>query len=510
MRLIEALNYSPAELGFGTSGLRGLVTDMTDLECYINTSGFIRFLKSTSSLKAGEKIYVAGDLRDSTPRISAAVIRAITDEGLEPVYCGLIPTPALAYYAAQKDSACIMVTGSHIPADRNGIKFYKTNGEVLKEDEQAIKKNVTERRQQIYEASLEDSSFNASGALNMLPELPQIDVGAEAIFMQRFTQFGEVLKGKHIVVYQHSAVGRDFLVELLQKLGAKVTPVGRSDTFISIDTENVTPQNKGYFRSLAEQYPDNFAIVSTDGDSDRPFVIDERGEFHRGDIVGCVVAKELGADAAAVPISCNDAGAKYLEENGIKAVYTKIGSPYVISGMKKSADANTVVGWEVNGGFMMGSEATLHGVNLKPLPTRDAILPIVAVLTMAVENSKKVSEIFEVLPKRYTGAALLDNVDEQAIVRIRDLPQDQAAAEAIIERELKSRELGEPINVNRLDGLRVTFSSGNVIHIRPSGNAPQLRIYTNTDSQDYADSLAAQAVAPGGLLERFVNSIANN
>jgi phosphomannomutase len=79
--LLESLSYRPNELTFGTSGLRGLVTDMTDLECYINARGFLRSLAAEQGLESGSKVYVAGDLRDSTPRIMRAVATAVKDEG---------------------------------------------------------------------------------------------------------------------------------------------------------------------------------------------------------------------------------------------------------------------------------------------------------------------------------------------------------------------------------------------------------------------------------------------
>src|SRR6266496_2901749 len=127
--LHDSLGYEPAELKFGTSGLRGLVTDMTDLECYINTAGFLAFLAAGGEIQSGVPIYVAGDLRDSTPRIIAVVTQAILDGGYRPVNSGQIPTPAIAFYALEQKAPCIVVTGSHIPAERNGIKFYKSAGE---------------------------------------------------------------------------------------------------------------------------------------------------------------------------------------------------------------------------------------------------------------------------------------------------------------------------------------------------------------------------------------------
>src|SRR5437763_2973747 len=120
MKLIEALSYQPITLAFGTSGLRGLIIDMTDLECYVNTAGFLQFLKEENGLKKGEAVYIAGDLRDSTPRITRAVAAAIADGGYKVINCGKIPVPALAYYALQANAPAVMITGSHIPADRNG------------------------------------------------------------------------------------------------------------------------------------------------------------------------------------------------------------------------------------------------------------------------------------------------------------------------------------------------------------------------------------------------------
>ena len=78
---------------------------------------------------------MAGDLRDSTERLLKATARAILDAGYQVDYLGKIPTPALSYYALQKGVASFMVTGSHIPADRNGQKANRCDGEVVKSDE---------------------------------------------------------------------------------------------------------------------------------------------------------------------------------------------------------------------------------------------------------------------------------------------------------------------------------------------------------------------------------------
>lgn len=505
--LRESLSYTPIELAFGTSGLRGLVTDMTDLECYINTAGFLEFLKEVDGITEDSTIYLAGDLRDSTPRITRVMVAAINDAGMKVGYAGLVPTPAIAYYARLHDAPCIMVTGSHIPADRNGIKFYKTAGEILKADEGGIKSQVAKTRAEIYAQTTEDSLFTASGSHKNLPALPAINPQAAELYKKRYTDVfaADSLAGTKIVMYQHSAVGRDSIVEILEALGAKVTPIGRSDVFIPIDTENVTSKEDALFHTFAQQHPDAFAIVSTDGDSDRPFVIDETGKFHRGDVLGLVCAEFLGAPFAAVPISANDAVDVFCKEKGIELVHTRIGSPYVVVAME-GTDKKPAVGWEVNGGFLTGQDIATHTGTLSSLPTRDALLPILAALLTAKESSCKVSDVFANLPKRYTGSGLVDAVAEDKMATVRTLDKNPDRAQTLADAAFAGSSLGGS-KLDTTDGLRLVFESGDVVHLRASGNAPQVRVYTNCDSQERADKLVADALARNGYIEKLLNQL---
>ena len=64
--------------------------------------------------------------------------RSVQSLGVGAIDCGVVPTPALALEAARRGVAAIMVTGSHIPFDRNGLKFYRADGEITKADEAGI------------------------------------------------------------------------------------------------------------------------------------------------------------------------------------------------------------------------------------------------------------------------------------------------------------------------------------------------------------------------------------
>jgi phosphomannomutase len=62
----------------------------------------------------------------------------------------------------------------------------------------------------------------------------------------------------------------------------------------------------------------------------------------------------------------------------------------------------------------------------------------------------------------------------------------------------------EIARINVLDGLRAYFRNGDIAHIRPSGNAPQLRIYANSNSQARADEIVELTVRePDGILRQL-------
>ncbi len=549
--LLSHLSYVPRELSFGTSGLRGLARDMTDLEIYINVRGYLDHVRTSGGLFPGETIAIARDLREvdpttgrsSSPRIARAVVQAIRDTGPFRVEnCGTVPTPALAFYSLSRRAVGIMVTGSHIPADRNGVKFYKKDGEVLKSDEAGILAAVGLVRAREYGKRAGETLFDEQGMLKAAPPLDPPDPAAEEEYLARYLGLLErPLLGERLVCYQHSAVGRDLLVRLLEGLGATVIPVGRSDHFVPVDTEEVTDEDQARYRGMAAAHrPD--AIVSTDGDGDRPLVIDETGVFHRGDALGILTAEFLGARFCAVPISTTDAvdrwaAGRLAAGEQVTLKHTAIGSPHVIRAMNEAiARGETgVVAWEANGGFLLGTDFQLNGGTLSALPTRDAVLPILAVLLMKRARDCSLSQLFATLPARATQAGLIDDfpMDRSRAVLSRLLPTDRGilqadfradgtvmvsgadggvgilAGEDPIARDLRERRaalwdllarasnvlagllegLGEIAEINYLDGVRAHFASGDVIHLRPSGNAPQMRVYSISDTRARADAL---------------------
>ena len=455
---------------FGTSGARGLVADMTAEICYAYTAAFLQVIDPSAKGAAGGRVALGMDLRPSSPDIARACVAAIRQSGLQADFCGVLPTPALAYYAQEQGIPAIMVTGSHIPFDRNGIKFYRASGEITKADEIGIA----------------SATVSLPGELQLLP-LPEVNSQARGLYIERYLNFfpRNVLAGMRLGFYEHSSVARDLLHELLRGLGAEVISLGRTDQFVPIDTEAVAEADIQQARRWAAEHGFD-AILSTDGDADRPLLGDESGNYLRGDVVGILCAQTLGADAVATPVSSNTA----LEKCGAFAqvARTRIGSPYVIEGMEKliHGGARHVVGFEANGGFLVGSTLEKNGHALHPLPTRDAVLPIIALLVLARERGVPVSQLPASLPPRFTAS---DRIQNFATEKSRQLIQRLASAEAALRDFLAPLSL-TPAGTDQTDGLRITLTNGEIVHLRPSGNAPELRCYAEAESQARAGELA--------------------
>jgi len=467
---------------FGTSGARGLVEDMSDEVCYAYTLAFIQHLQYINDLHQNSNIAIAGDFRSSTPKILAAVAMAIRDSGHTLVYCGLIPTPAVACYAISQHIPCMMVTGSHIPDDRNGIKFYKSTGEILKDDEQSMCAQTIQ---------IAHGCFDNNGNTRTPFTLPTAISDAHSMFVQRYIDFfpNNCFQGKTVAVYEHSTVARDMLGEIFEGLGAKVIRLGRSEHFLPVDTEAIRPEDVQLAKQWADEY-DIDCIVSADGDGDRPLISDEFGNWLRGDVAGILCAKYLHAQSIATPVSCNSA----VEKSGwFKHIArTRIGSPFVIEAMNNALQQghSHVVGYEANGGFLTASDICMEDRNLTALPTRDAIIVPLTILLMASQRDISISELLQTLPQRFTASGRLKNfpteLSEEKLSPLKTASPEQniAAANALF-----SDMFGTIHHIDNTDGVRITFDSEEVVHLRPSGNAPELRCYNEADSNERAETM---------------------
>ncbi|HIF9133592.1 TPA: phosphomannomutase [Photobacterium damselae] len=460
--LLSSKVINESSIQFGTSGARGLVAQFTANVCAAFSHAFISCMQTEFNFK---QVAIAIDNRPSSPAMAQACAEAVQQLGLEVIYYGVVPTPALAYVSMQNNIPCIMVTGSHIPFDRNGLKFYRPDGEISKADEQAI--------------------LNATAEFEAITALPELTINNEAAiqYIERYTSLfdSQILEGKRIGIYEHSSAGRDLYAPMFEALGAEVIALERSDEFVPIDTEAVSEADKQKAKRWSKEYHLDF-IFSTDGDGDRPLVADENGDWLRGDILGLLCADAMNIEALAVPVSCNTAIESCERFNHVTR--TKIGSPYVIAEFDElSKNYQSVAGFEANGGFLLGSDILVNTQLIKALPTRDAMLPALMLLMKAKDIL--ISELVSSLPQRFTYSDRIQNFSAEKSLEV--INKAKETPYILLDSNLIKDDY--VLTTDLTDGLRVTFSSGDIIHLRPSGNAPEIRCYSESSSMDTAESI---------------------
>ena len=389
--------------------------------------------------------------------------------------CGPLPTPALAYAAMSRGLASVMVTGSHIPAERNGLKFYLASGEITKSDEDAISRHAM--------------SLSGAGSVQAPPQAMANDKSGRS-FLSRIIGClpARPLSGLSVGVYEHSTVARDLLVLMLEELGAKVIRLGRSGTFIALDTEAIEDNVSEALRRWASEHHLD-AIVSADGDGDRPLIADEQGNVLRGDVIGMLTAQYVGAGAIVTPVTSNSGIEQAI---GKPVIRTRVGSPYVIAGMEETQHKgySGVIGFEANGGVLVGDDMPLGAAILTALPTRDAFLPVASVLCHAAQAKHSLAQIVKDLALPMTAATKIEDLPEAALQDlISALKRDNRNITLLLQ------PLGEVANVDKTDGIRARLTNGRIVFFRPSGNEPALRCYVEAESDAEARKLLSGAVS---------------
>jgi len=294
--------------------------------------------------------------------------------------------------------------------------------------------------------------------------------------------------------YQHSSVARDHLTHLLEHLGARVTPLDRCDHFVALDTESISEEDKlrAKYWIKAGKFD---ALISTDGDGDRPLLGDEKGNWIRGDILGLLTAKSLKAKHLVTPINAN---ADINETRFIQVLKTKIGSPFVIEGLEKikqEVNQHQAVGFEANGGFLLASNWEVNGKTLVQLATRDSYLPLLSALFQCANSGQPISHRVNHLVSRYTASNS---------TKTRSSELNQAFIETISQSKKLQKQLIQALypakddiilnKVNRLDGFRMTLSNQDIIHIRASGNSPELRCYAESQLTQLSENLVTNTL----------------
>ena len=431
---------------FGTSGIRGSAEDLfTSQFCFDIGRTFAVFLDSNNQLGP---VAVGMDPRGSSPYILEALEQGLSFEGREIVDQGTVPVPALNWILKVTSYAgSIMVTGSHISANLNGLKFFAFKEEILKEHEEEISK--------IYEKIKNEEKFRKRKI-----ELKEENRAHEA--------YQEMLIGladqpypdwKMVVVDPGNGGQADTMPQVLSRLGIKILEINASlqGEFIARDTE--TEGVLANLQKLVKQKKADMGIAY-DYDGDRVIFIDEKGNFIPGDYTGALIAKHGDTQKVITPINAS----QVVEYLGKPVFRTKVGSPYVVEAMKKN---EATFGFEANGG----------GISEEIMMSRDGGSTTIKVLNILKNHGGSLSALIKTLPRFH-------------LYRIKvDCPRE---LNQVIMKEAKKEFKG--IRLEEIDGLKIWLNQNSWILFRPSSNAPEFRVFVEAEESKEAKSLAEKGI----------------
>jgi phosphomannomutase / phosphoglucomutase len=430
---------------FGTSGIRGdPETLFTKQFCFDISKAFVDFLNKS---KLDGPICVGYDPRASSPKLFEAIVDGLSYAGREILDQGVCPTPALNWYL--KTSICagaIMITGSHITGNLNGLKFFAFKDEILKVHEAEIEAIYSEIKEKTAYAPSQESVIQENKAASDY---------AEMLINLALIPYKKI----KIVIDCQNGCQSEVMPGVLSRLGFEVVTINcdLQGEFKGQDTET-----QGATQELQNAVVQNKADmgIAYDFDGDRAVFVDELGHFIPGDYSGTLLARDLEGEKIITTFTTS----QVIDKIKKTIIRTKPGSPYVAAGIK---DNDAVFGFEPNGGCFFPDV----------MLSRDGGATTIKFLNIFNKQNLSLSGFVATLPKYYLYKTKVD------------CPFDKS--EMIIG-EAKKQIKG--VKVEELDGVKIWPTNDSWILFRSSKNAPEFRVFAESPSEIDSENLAKSGI----------------
>ncbi|MBO8161591.1 MAG: phosphoglucosamine mutase [Thermosipho sp. (in: Bacteria)] len=408
---------------FGTDGIRGVVNEFLTPEIAFRLGNAVGKI-------VGGKVFVAKDTRISGDMLEAALIAGLTSSGSDVYKCGIMPTPALALITKLEESAGIMISASHNPPEYNGLKVIFRGYKLPDEIEEKIEQEMKE---------VKYLPFNKIG------KVIEYKFAEEEYSNYVRNLYKDLdLTGVKLLVDVANGATYKLNPSILKSFGASVEVINNEPDGVNINAECGSTHPESARGRLKEGY----IGVLYDGDGDRCIFIDEQGEEVHGDKILGITALEmkkegrLNNNTVVLTILSNMGLEKYLKENDINTVRTKVGDRYILSEM-------------IHSDYVLGGERSGHIIFLDRSTTGDGLITTLEILNVLTKIGKSLSELSKVIP---------------------DYPQ------VMLNIKVKNKEIYK----NEIVSNRIKSIKDYRVIIRPSGTEPVIRILV--EGPDYKKS----------------------
>ncbi len=424
---------------FKAYDIRGIYpTDLNDDVAYLIGRAFVTFVGAS-------QVIIGRDMRVSSPAVAEAVKRGITDQGADVVDIGMVSTDQYYFACAELGFPGMMVTASHNPKDYSGFKMVRKMPQLLSGDA-----GIQDLRELVQSEDFPKPTRKGEIRSYAFKEkfiekvLSLIDVSA--------------LKPLKVVVDTCNGMVGPILEEVYKRLpvqlvGLYLDPDG---TLPNHGLDPLKAENRAELqqRVLDEQADIGFAF---DGDGDRFFTIDDRGQFVSGDfltaILGNYLLEKYPGSKILYDVRASWAVPDLVKENGGTPLMERVGHAFI---KQRMSNENAVFAGEVSGHYYFRDFFFADS----------GLVPSLYLLEMLAKRNMKMSDMLRELEAKYfiTGEINSEVADQQA----------------------KMNELAErykDADQHRMDGISVSYPSWH-FNVRPSNTEPLLRLNLEAKSRE--------------------------
>ena len=441
---------------FKAYDVRGLVDkEITADFCFATGVAFARFLQQE---REPGTVVIGEDMRPSSPVFADAFSAGITSQGLDVIRIGLASTDMLYFAAGKLNMPGAMFTASHNPAEYNGIKMCLSGARPIGKESGllTIEKFVTAG------SPLELRNVGVEKSEAMLEEY--VDHLLTLVDLSAMRPLKVVIDaGNGMAGYTAPAVFKRLNVEMIELY------FELDGTFPNHEANPIDPKN---LQDLAKAVKKNKADIGLafDGDADRCFLVDEKGDLVNPSALTALIADRALASDPGSTIIYNLISSRsvkeVVEENGGTAVRSRVGHSYI---KKMMAETGAIFGGEHSGHFYFrdfwradsGMLAALHA------------------LAALSELSGSLSQLLNSY-NRYSSSGEINSVVDDA----------KAVMELIESHYLQM----DGITTDHLDGLTVE-SQDWWFNVRASNTEPLLRLNVEANTQSLMEKVRTQVLA---------------
>lgn len=433
---------------FGTSGIRGEFQKEVTAELALNVA---RALAKYIGGK-GKKVVIGRDTRTSGKLLENIMSAGLLESGCDVLLLGMVPTPTVGYAALKmKADAGIMITASHNPSKYNGIKLWNADGLAYKQEQER------EIERLIYEKEFSLASWNEIGKEYDISSFK--DEYVDDIISISGIDSTKPLK---VVVDCASGAGSELSPEALRRAGMNVITLNsQPDGFFPGRNPEPNSANLQELMKTVKVIGADIGLAH-DGDADRMIAVDEKGNLSDFDKLLTVMAKEFGGTVVTTvdASACLDTELKKI--NG-EVLRTPVGDVHVAESINKN---NATFGGEPSGtwlhpDFCMCPDGLLSGLRI----------------VKCVQVHGPLSE-------------QLDSIESYPTIREKVTCPNDKKEEVMKGVEASFiEEFDDVEEVLTIDGVRISFTDGSWVLIRPSGTEPYVRITAEGKTQEHLDNI---------------------